>query len=141
MEQTMNPMPVLLVEDNPDDEMFVLRAFKENNIPNQVIVARDGQEAIDYLFAPKNELPAFILLDLNLPKISGLEVLKRVRADPRTQLLMVVVLTSSTRVADLKASYSLGSNSYIVKSLDMARFTLEIGQLARYWLEINKSPP
>jgi two-component system response regulator len=137
----MNMRPILLVEDNPDDEMFALRAFKKNKVANLVIVARDGQQAVDYLFNPDNTLPAFILLDLKLPIIDGLEVLKRVRADERTKLVPVIILTSSTQEADLRASYSLGGNSYLRKSLDLDMFTHEIGHLARFWLEVNVPPP
>ena len=132
---------ILLVEDNPDDELIALHAFKQNNVATPVIVAHDGQEAVDYLFDPAKELPAFVLLDLKLPKIGGLDVLKRVRADARTKLVPVIVLTSSTNDADLRASYGLGGNSYIVKSLDLDKFTKEICKLAEFWLEVNMPPP
>jgi len=137
----MDKKSILLVEDNPDDELFALDAFKKNKVANRVIVARDGQEAVDYLFDPGNELPAIILLDLKIPKINGLEVLKRVRANKRTKLVPVIILTSSTNDADLRASYGLGGNSYIVKSLNLDIFTKEIGVLADYWLEVNEPPP
>ena len=136
----MNTKPILLVEDNPNDEMFVLRAFKKNNVANRVIVARDGQEALDYLFKCGSEIPAIILLDLKLPKVSGLEVLKRLRADKRTNFIPVIILTSSIQDSDLRASYGLGGNSYILKSMDLDRFTFEMGLLAKYWLELNKHP-
>jgi two-component system response regulator len=132
---------ILLVEDNADDEMLALRAFKKNKVVNQVVVARDGQEAIDYLFNPANELPAFVLLDLKLPRVDGLEVLKRVRADERTKLVPVIILTSSMQDADLRASYGLGGNSYLRKSLDFDTFTAAIGALASYWLAYNEPPP
>ena len=137
----MNNRTILLVEDNRDDELFAMMAFKKNNVATQVVVARDGQEALDYLFNPANVLPALVLLDLKLPKVSGLDVLRQVRADARTSLVPVIVLTSSLHESDLKASYALGGNSYICKSLDLDRFTFEIGVVARYWLEINKPPP
>lgn len=136
----MNNKPILLVEDNPDDEMFALNAFKKNNVRNRVIVARDGQEAIDYLLDTGQELPAFILLDLKLPKISGLEVLKRIRAHERTKFVPVIILTSSMNDEDLQASFGLGGNSYVVKSLDLERFAKDIGVLADYWLEVNILP-
>jgi two-component system response regulator len=136
----MNNKPILLVEDNPDDEMFALNAFKKNNVGNRVVVARDGQGAIDYLLDTGQELPAFILLDLKLPKISGLEVLKRIRAHERTKFVPVIILTSSMNDEDLQASFGLGGNSYVVKSLDLERFAKDIGVLADYWLEVNILP-
>ena len=141
MNYAMNTNPILLVEDNPDDELLALRAFKTNKVVNPVIVARDGQEAVDYLSDHANALPAFILLDLKLPKVSGLDVLKRVRENARTKLVPVIILTSSTNEPDLRASYSLGGNSYICKPLDFDIFTATIGRLARYWLEDNTPPP
>ena len=137
----MNTRTILLVEDNPDDEMLALLAFRKNNVVSPVIVARDGQEAVDYLFNPANALPAFILLDLKLPKIEGLEVLKRVRADERTKLVPVIILTSSSQDADLRATYIAGANSYLRKALDLDRFTAAIGALASYWLGCNEPPP
>lgn len=137
----MNTANILLVEDNPDDEMLALRAFKKNNVVNPIIVARDGQEAVSYLFNPDNALPAFILLDLKLPRIEGLEVLRQVRAERRTRLLLIIILTSSTQDADRGASYSLGANSYLRKSLDFVQFTASIGTLASYWLNHNEPPP
>ena len=136
----MNNKTILLVEDNPDDEMFALNAFKKNNVRNRVVVARDGQGAIDYLLDTGQELPAFILLDLKLPKISGLEVLKRIRAHERTKFVPVIILTSSMNDEDLQASFGLGGNSYVVKSLDLERFAKDIGVLADYWLEVNILP-
>jgi two-component system response regulator len=132
---------ILLVEDNEADEAFALRAFKRNNVANQVVVARDGREALDYLFEPANALPAFVLLDLKLPRIGGLEVLRQLRENERTRRVPVIVLTSSTNDSDLRASYALGGNSYVVKSLDLDKFTLEIGALARFWLEVNRNAP
>lgn len=139
---------ILLVEDNPDDEALTLRAFRRNNIRNDVVIARDGAEALDYLFATgpyagrdASVSPQVILLDLKLPKLDGLEVLKRLRADKRTKLLPVVVLTSSNEEKDLIDSYSLGANSYIRKPVDFAQFTEAVRQLGLYWLVLNESPP
>ena len=137
----MDKRPILLVEDNPDDEVLTLRAFKKNLVANSVVVARDGQQAIDYLSATGNELPAVILLDLKLPKVSGLEVLKRVRADARTRRVPVVILTSSKEDSDLIAGYDLGCNSYIRKPVDFDKFVEAAGQLGLYWLVINEPPP
>ena len=136
----MYSAPILLVEDNPDDEMFALNAFKKNNVRNRVIVARDGQEAIDYLFDTGKELPPFILLDLKIPKISGLDLLKRIRAHERTKFVPVIILTSSMNDEDLQSTFGLGGNSYVVKSLDLERFTKDIGVLADYWLDVNILP-
>ena len=139
---------ILLVEDNPDDELLAIRALKKNNISNEVVVARDGVEALDYLFGTgahagrdMSEMPQIILLDLKLPKIDGLEVLRRLRNDQRTKLLPVVVLTSSKEEQDLTESYSLGANSYIRKPVNFAQFTEAIRQLGLYWLVLNESPP
>ncbi len=139
---------ILLVEDNPDDEALTLRALKKKNIANEVVVARDGAEALDYLFAKgafkdrdKSILPAVILLDLKLPKIDGLEVLKEIRADIRTKFLPVVVLTSSKEEQDLSISYSHGCNSYIRKPVDFDSFADAIAHLGLYWLVLNESPP
>ena len=139
---------ILLVEDNPDDELLAIRALKKNNIMNEVVVARDGAEALDYLFGAgayagrdMSVMPQIILLDLKLPKIDGLEVLRRLRNDERTKLLPVVVLTSSREEQDLTESYSLGANSYIRKPVNFAQFTEAIRQLGLYWLVLNESPP
>ncbi len=137
--------PILLVEDNPDDEALTLRAFSKNSIPNKVIVARDGVEALDYLFATgiyanraEDQLPALMLLDLKLPRIDGLEVLKRVRANPATQLVPVVVLTTSKEQQDISEAYNLGANSYIRKPVDFEKFLQAVGQLGVYWLSLNE---
>jgi CheY-like chemotaxis protein len=138
---------ILLVEDNPDDVDLTLRAFQRSRVRNEVIVARDGLEALDYLFSTgayanrMGELPEVILLDLNLPKLHGLEVLKRLRADERTRLLPVVVLTSSTEEQDIVRSYHLGANSYVRKPVDFAQFVEAARQLGLYWLVLNKRPP
>lgn len=139
---------ILLVEDNPDDEALTLRALKQNRIDNGVVVARDGAEALDYLFGKGkyaerdlNAMPALILLDLKLPKVDGLEVLKQLRADPLTALLPVAILTSSSEEHDLIAGYKLGLNSYILKPVDFDQFTEAVRNLGIYWLAINETPP
>lgn len=139
---------ILLVEDNPDDVDLTLRAFKKNNILNELIVATDGVEALDYLFGTgafqgrdTSILPELILLDLKLPKIDGLEVLKRIREDEKTQLLPVVILTSSKEESDLIAGYKLGANSYIRKPVKFDEFVETVGQLGLYWLVLNEAPP
>ncbi|TLY16320.1 MAG: response regulator [Nitrospirae bacterium] len=139
---------ILLVEDNPDDEALTLRALKQNKIQNEVVVARDGAEALDYLFArgayagrDLRVMPQLILLDLKLPKVDGLEVLQRLRADPRTAHLPVVVLTSSREGRDVIESYRHGANSYIPKPVDFARFTEAVRQLGLYWLVLNEPAP
>ncbi|MCW3988249.1 MAG: response regulator [Candidatus Bathyarchaeota archaeon] len=144
----MGKKTILLVEDNPDDQDLTLRALKKNQIMNEVIVVSDGAEALDYLFCSGKyadreieEFPEVILLDLKLPKINGLEVLKRIRADKRTKLLPVVILTSSTEESDLVESYKLGANSYIKKPVDFIQFSEAVRQLGLYWLVLNESPP
>mgnify|MGYP003520108694 FL=1 len=144
----MSEKTILLVEDNPDDEALTLRALKKNNIINEVTIVRDGAEALDYLFCQgayagrdAGRQPAVTLLDLKLPKVEGLEVLKRLRADARTQLLPVVILTSSKEEQDLVNSYRLGANSYIRKPVDFTKFMEAVRQLGLYWLVLNESPP
>jgi two-component system, response regulator len=134
---------ILLVEDNPNDEALTLRAFKKHNIGNDVVVARDGAEAIEYLLGASAAAikPQLVLLDLKLPKIDGLEVLRRLRADPRTKLLPVVVLTSSNEDKDMVESYSLGANSYVRKPVDFTQFVDAVRQLGLYWLVLNEPPP
>lgn len=139
---------ILLVEDNADDEALTLRALKKNNIKNEVVVAHDGAEALDYLFgagkyAGRNPdlIPQVVLLDLKLPKVEGLEVLRRVRADERTKRLPVVILTSSVEEQDRITGYDLGANSYVRKPVDFAQFTEAARQLGLYWLVLNEPPP
>ncbi len=139
---------ILLVEDNPDDEKLTLRALKKNNIANEVVIAHDGIEALDYLFGTggyqeRNTalLPALVLLDLNLPKLDGQEVLRRIRADPRTRRLPVVILTSSKAEQDLMRGYDGGANSYIRKPVDFTQFTEVVRQLGLYWLVLNEPAP
>lgn len=139
---------ILLVEDNPDDEALTLRALRKNNILNQVVVASDGAEALDFLFGTGEYAgrdtrlqPQVVLLDLKLPKIDGLEVLRRMRADERTRRLPVVVLTTSKEEQDVVASYSLGANSYIRKPVDFVEFMEAVRQLGLYWLVLNVAPP
>jgi two-component system response regulator len=143
----MNSKIILLVEDNPDDVELTLRALRKNNITNEVVVAGDGEEALEYLTAtgkyagrPVAALPEVVLLDLKLPKAGGLEVLRSMRADPRTRLLPVVVLTSSSEETDVVSSYQLGANSYIRKPVDFDQFVDAIRQLGLYWLVLNQAP-
>jgi CheY-like chemotaxis protein len=144
----MNRRTILLVEDNADDEILTIRALKANHILNPVVVAHDGVEALDYLFgegayADRNpaELPAVTLLDLKLPKLDGLEVLRRLRAEEHTRLLPVVILTSSQEEQDLVNSYNEGCNSYIRKPVDFEQFRERVGQMGLYWLVVNQPPP
>jgi two-component system response regulator len=138
---------ILLVEDNPDDELLTLRALKKNNVFNRVVVARDGAEALDYLFGEGayegrdvSDIPRVVLLDLKLPKVDGLEVLRRIRADERTRLLPVVILTSSREQQDLVDGYGYGANSYIRKPVDFGQFVEAVRQLGLYWLVLNETP-
>jgi two-component system response regulator len=144
----MSDRIILLVEDNPDDEALTLRAFKKSNIMNEVVVARDGAEALDYVFGTGahadrgvTQPPELVLLDLKLPKVSGMEVLARLRSDERTRLIPVVILTSSKEDRDLAEAYSLGANSYIVKPVDFSQFLEAVKQLGLYWLVLNHNPP
>jgi two-component system, response regulator len=141
----MDTNVILLVEDNPGDEALTLRALRKNNILNQVVVAHDGVEALEYLFGsssqPARALPQVVLLDLKLPKVNGLEVLQKIRADARTRLLPVVMLTTSREERDVVASYALGVNSYVQKPVDFVQFSEAVRQLGLYWLLINVTPP
>lgn len=144
----MSDKSILLVEDNPDDAALTIHALETNKIGNTLVVARDGVEALDYLFGTGSyagraptDLPAVVLLDLKLPRIDGLEVLRRVRSDERTRLLPVVILTSSNQEEDRIEGYSLGANSYVRKPVDFDDFVRAAGQLGLYWLLLNQAPP
>jgi two-component system response regulator len=144
----MKTKVILLVEDNPDDVALTLRAFKQNKIMNEVVVAKDGVEALDYLFCAGmyegrdiRITPQVVLLDLKLPKVDGMEVLKRMRDDERTRLLPVVILTSSKEEKDLINGYKLGANSYIRKPVDFTQFSEAVRQLGLYWMVLNETPP
>jgi two-component system response regulator len=139
---------ILLVEDNESDELLTVRAFARGKIGNDIVVVRDGEEALDYLFATgvfagrdARVTPSLILLDLNLPKVGGLEVLKRIRGDERTRLLPVVVLTSSGEEEDLLRSYAVGANAYVRKPVDFGQFAKAAATLGLFWLLVNESPP
>jgi CheY-like chemotaxis protein len=145
---TVSDKTILLIEDNPDDEALAIRALKRHHIGNRIIVARDGVEALDYLFGTGTHegrdisiKPTVILLDLKLPRVNGLEVLRRLREDERTRLLPIVVLTTSSEEQDMLSSYSLGCNSYIRKPVDFVQFSEAIRQLGMYWLLMNEPPP
>jgi len=144
----MEAKTILLVEDNPDDELLTLRALRKHNLGNQVVVARDGAEALEFLFASgrhadrdPRSMPQVVLLDLKLPKVDGLEVLQRVRADERTRYVPVVVLTSSSEERDIVESYRLGANSYVRKPVDFNEFVRAARQLGLYWLLVNERAP
>jgi two-component system response regulator len=144
----MDIKSILLVEDNADDEVLTIRSLRNSNVANDIAVARDGAEALDYLFAAgaysnrdPEDLPTIVILDLKLPKIDGLEVLRRIRANQRTRLLPVVILTSSDEQKDLVESYSLGANGYVRKPVDFGDFSEAVRQLGVYWLLINEGPP
>jgi two-component system response regulator len=144
----MKEKTILLVEDNPDDEELTMLALKQSNVLNKVVAVHDGVEALDYLFATGQyagrdpaRLPQLILLDLKLPRLGGLEVLERLRADPRTRLIPVVVLTSSSEEEVVVASYQLGANSYVRKPVEFHRFADAVRQLGLYWLLLNEAPP
>jgi two-component system response regulator len=144
----MSEKVILLVEDNPDDEALTLRALKKNNIQNRVVVARDGVAALDYLFGrgehkgrDVTDLPQIVLLDLKLPKVDGLEVLRQVRAAPETRRLPIVLLTSSKEDRDILDGYNLGANSYVRKPVDFSQFSEAVRQLGLYWLVLNEPPP
>ena len=144
----MSEKIILLVEDNPDDEELTTRALRKAKIANDIVVARDGGEALDYLFGEGahagrdlSRMPAVILLDLKLPKVSGLEVLKRLRADPRTKLVPAVILTSSSEDEDMLKSYQLGANSYVRKPVEFGAFVNAVSQLGVYWMLLNQPVP
>jgi len=137
----MSDRKILLVEDNRDDEKLTLRALQKNNIVNPVVVARDGAEALELLIGSRAQAFGLVLLDLKLPRVPGLKVLERLRGDPRTKLVPVVILTSSKEEADLVEGYSLGANSYIRKPVDFQKFVEAAAQLGMYWLVLNEAPP
>ena len=142
----MHGRSILLVEDNPDDEALTRRALTKNNIQNEVVLARDGAEALDWLFGTGSHAghpatPELVLLDLKLPKVDGLEVLRRIRSNPSTRLLPVVILTSSREEKDVVNGYGLGANSYIRKPVDFGQFVEAVRQLGLYWLVLNEPPP
>ncbi len=144
----MDEKLILLVEDNPDDQALTLRALRKNNIRNRVVIRQDGAEALDFLFCQgadagrdPREKPQVILLDLKLPKVDGLEVLRRIRSDERTRLLPVVILTSSREEQDMIKGYGYGANSYIRKPVDWNQFVEAVNQLGLYWLVLNEPPP
>jgi two-component system response regulator len=143
----MNNKVILLAEDNPDDEALTLRALKKNNITNEVVVAHDGAEALDFIFGANQhagrdvrEWPSMVLLDLKLPKVNGLEVLKKIRGDARTHGIPVVILTSSKEEQDVAESYGLGVNSYVRKPVDFTQFLDAVKQIGLYWLLLNEPP-
>jgi two-component system response regulator len=139
---------ILLVEDNPDDEELTIRALHKAKIANEIVIARDGSEALDFLFGSGQyegrdlaRMPAVILLDLKLPKLGGLEVLQRLRSDPKTKLIPIVVLTSSSEDEDMLRSYKLGANSYVRKPVEFGSFANAVAQLGLYWMLLNQPPP
>jgi len=141
------PVEILLVEDNPNDVELALHALKKNKVSNRVHVVRDGEEALDFIFGkdsssggPSEQRPKMVLLDLKLPKVDGLEVLRRLKGDPRTRSIPVIMLTSSSEERDIVKSYDLGVNSYIVKPVDFQQFTEAVRQLGLYWMVMNQAP-
>jgi CheY-like chemotaxis protein len=141
------PVEILLVEDNPNDVELALHALKKNKVSNRIQVVRDGEEALDFIFGkdassdgPSEQRPKMVLLDLKLPKIDGLEVLKRLKSDPRTRSIPVIMMTSSREECDIVKSYELGVNSYIVKPVDFQQFTESVRQLGLYWMVMNQAP-
>lgn len=144
----MNQKTILLVEDNPDDEELTIRSLRKANISNEIVVARDGVEALEYLIPEqadtgpfKDCLPAVVLLDLKLPKLNGIDVLKEIRSNPRTKLIPIVILTSSSEEEDMLNSYLNGANSYVRKPVDFARFAETVTQMGIYWMLHNEGPP
>ena len=141
------PVEILLVEDNPNDVELALHALKKNKVSNRIHVVRDGEEALDFIFGkdgscggPSEQRPKMVLLDLKLPKVDGLEVLRRLKGDPRTRSIPVIMLTSSSEEPDIVKSYDLGVNSYIVKPVDFQQFTEAVRQLGLYWMVMNQAP-
>lgn len=145
--KTAEEVEILIVEDNPNDSEMALRAFRKNNLANHILVVRDGEEALDFVFArgkfsdrQKSKRPKVILLDLKLPKVDGLEVLKAIKGNPETKIIPVIVLTSSSEETDVLKSYQLGVNSYIVKPVDFDKFVDAVRDLGMYWLLLNQQP-
>ena len=138
----MRKNAILLVEDNPDDELLTLRALKKTKLVNEIAVAHDGEEALDYLLNEENgnDLPVMVLLDLKMPKVSGLEVLHAIRSNSRTRTLPVVVFTSSSEEKDIVESYNLGVNSYVRKPVDFSQFLEAVERIGLYWMVLNESP-
>ncbi len=132
---------IALVEDNPDDEMLTIRALKKQKIANEIVVLRDGVEALEFLLSPDSPLPHLVLLDLKLPRLDGMEVLRRLRQEERTRLLPIVVLTSSDEERDVIEGYRLGANSYVRKPVDFSQFVEAVSHLGLYWLVLNQAPP
>lgn len=137
----LNDKVIMLVEDNSDDIELAMHAFRSNNIANQIVVKEDGQAALDHLFDVRQPLPGVILLDLNLPKLGGVEVLRAIRSNERTRLVPVVVMTTSREERDVFNSYQLHANSYVVKPVDFEQFSEAVRQLGMYWLLLNEGPP
>lgn len=132
---------IVLVEDNPDDQALTIRALRKQNVANEIVVLQDGVEALDFLLSPDKPIPHLVLLDLKLPKLDGMQVLRRLRSEPRTQLLPIVVLTSSDEERDVIDGYRLGANSYIRKPVDFNQFSEAVRHLGLYWLVLNQAPP
>ena len=148
MRRRISDKVILLVEDNPDDVALALRAFRKNNFNNEVVVAHDGVEALEYLLSTGAHagrgctvMPQLVLLDINLPRVNGIEILHALRSNEKTRLIPVVILTSSTEERDLMIGYELGANSYIRKPVDFVQFTESIRQVGQYWLRLNEPPP
>jgi len=137
---TQHAVDILLVEDNPDDAELAIRALRKSNLANSLLHLLDGQEALDYLFDEKNTKPKLVLLDLKMPKVDGIEVLRKLKADERTRTIPVVMLTSSKEERDIVETYKLGVNAYIVKPLDFEQFGIAVGQLGLFWLVLNQTP-
>ena len=134
------PVEILLIEDNPDDAGLAIRALRKNNLANNLLHLHDGQEAIDFLFDERNQMPKLILLDLKMPKVDGIEVLRKLKSDERKRIIPIVVLTSSKEERDIVESYKLGVNAYIVKPVDFNQFVKAVTQLGFFWLILNQPP-